>query len=171
MKQKTLCSAMEWLESLAVAVFAVLTVFVFIFKIYTVDGTSMLPTLEEPERVIVLEAFYTPKGGDIVVVDSGNAYGKTLVKRVIATEGQTVSIDENGVLTVDGAVIDSYAENCRGNTDFPVVVPEDCCFVMGDNRDVSYDSRYQEIGMISYKNIMGKVSAVFWPFSSMRVPK
>lgn len=167
---------MEWLESIAVSVFIVILVFTFIFRIVLVDGSSMVPTLEDGQRLIISHLFYTPKQGDIVVVNS-HGLNKTIVKRVIATEGQTVDIDfENHTVTVDGEVLDEpyinepTARNDGGNT-YPMVVPEGSIFVMGDNRNASTDSRSPYVGCISTDDVLGKAIFRIYPFNKFGTVK
>lgn len=153
------------------AVIAVLILF-FIAKVGTVVGTSMLSTMEPGDRYVLTSVFYTPKQGDIIVFapDEEDANGEKLwVKRIIATEGQTVNI-EDGKVYVDGEKLDEYYLDENIYTEpklygVNTVVPEGCVFVMGDNRPVSKDSRY--IGPISVESIVGKVFFRFWPINKM----
>lgn len=150
-------TAFEWLESFAYGIFIIMLLFVFFLKIYTVVGESMYPTLKNGDKVVVLQIGYKPQNGDMIVVDGHSNYGKTLVKRIIAGENQTVNISSNGDLSVDNILVDSSKYNLGGDRVYPVIVPEDCLFVMGDNRRVSKDSRSEDIGYINEDNIMGKV--------------
>ena len=137
----------------------------------------MLPTLVDKDRLIVSYLFYTPKNGDIVIVNNDNpALEKVIVKRVIATEGQTVDIDfDNGEVKVDGKVLqEDYINNLtlldEGGHSYPVTVPENCVFVMGDNRQNSLDSRDSRVGFVPEDEILGKVSLRIFPFSRFGVP-
>ena len=161
---------LEWLESIAISIFIVVLVFTFIFRIVIVDGSSMVPTLENGQRLVISHLFYTPKQGDIVVVNS-TGLNKTIIKRVIATEGQTVDIDfDKHTVTVDGKVLDEpyinepTARNDGGNT-YPFTVPENTIFVMGDNRNESTDSRNAIVGCISIDDVLGKAVFRIYPFS------
>ena len=165
----------DWAEMLILAITIVLVIFSFCVRICTVDGSSMEKTLNNGERVAVWEAFYTPKAGDIVVVQSHTYGNKPLVKRVIAAGGQTLKIDfATWTVTVDGkAQRESYAYNYNGRSmeqanyfsvvadymseDGTVTVPEGYVFVMGDNRNNSRDSRFSEIGFVEYQEVIGKV--------------
>lgn len=154
--------AIEWLESIASAVAVILIVFIFVFQPARVDGASMLPTLQDGDKILLRSAFYTPKQGDIVVVDSYNNYDETLVKRVIAVGGDTIDIDgATGEVWVNGIVLDEpyiLAPTIDvGDVAFPITVPQGSVFVMGDNRPGSLDSRFNKIGMIDARDIMGKV--------------
>ena len=156
----TLQNAAEWLDAIVVSVLAVLLVFTFAVKTYVVDGTSMEPTLADGTRVFAWSLFYEPHAGDIVAIDATNSYGEPLIKRVAATAGQVVDIDEfTGAVTVDGVPFDYLPEgdqNLRGDINYPYTVPDDCIFVLGDNRAVSLDSRYSEVGPINEKSVLGK---------------
>lgn len=157
----------DWVSSILVAVIAVVILLTFCFRLIDVDGTSMETTLIDTDKVIVTDLFYTPENGDIVVISHGAEYDKPLVKRVIATEGQTLDIDfdENKVY-VDGKQINEpYVQGTtvRGNAEIPKVIPEGKVFVMGDNRPVSMDSRHHEVGLIDVDNIIGKAQLVIIP--------
>lgn len=153
------------------AVIAVLILF-FIAKVGTVVGTSMLSTMEPGDRYVLTSLFYTPKQGDIVVFspNEDDANGEKLwVKRIIATEGQTVEI-KSGEVYVDGEKLDEYYLDEDIYTEPKLygektVVPDGCVFVMGDNRPVSKDSRY--IGPVSVESIVGKVFFRFWPLNKI----
>ncbi len=167
----------EWVETLVIAFFAVILFFTFVFRLAAVNGESMLPTLVDKDRLIVSYLFYTPKNGDIVIVNNDNpALEKVIVKRVIATEGQTVDIDfDSGEVKVDGKVLqEDYINNLtlldEGGHSYPVTVPENCVFVMGDNRMNSTDSRDSRVGFVPEEEILGKVSLRIFPFSRFGVP-
>ena len=152
----------DWIESISFSIFAVLFIFTFIFRVAVVDGSSMKPTLENSDKVMVSSLFYTPKIGDIVVVDA-KGIDTFIVKRVIAHEGQTVNIDfQKGEVYVDDKLLDepyilepTYLDE-HGH-DYPVTVPENSYFVMGDNRNGSMDSRDALIGFVNEKDVLGKV--------------
>ena len=163
----------DWIQSMMVALVICVAIFVFCIRIIDVSGSSMLPTLRNEDKMLVSAMFYTPKQGDVVVFKS-DTYdpNKALVKRVIATEGQTVNIDfDNGIVYIDGTPIDEPYINELTHTklDFigPKVVPEGCVFVMGDNRNASTDSRKSEIGMVDNRTILGKVYSVVFPLDEM----
>lgn len=159
----------DWVNSIIVAVVAVVILLTFCFRLIDVDGRSMEPTLINTDKVIVTNLFYTPNNGDVVVISHGEKYDKPLIKRVIATEGQTLDIDfENCKIYVDGALIDEpyiQGETIEGNADIPDVVPEGKVFVLGDNRPVSLDSRSREVGLIDEESIIGKAQFVIIPHS------
>lgn len=157
----------DWVSSIVVAVVAVVILLTFCFRLIDVDGTSMEPTLINTDKVVVTNLFYTPTNGDVVVISHGEEYDKPLVKRVIATEGQTLRIDfDNNQIYVDDKLIDEpyiQGDTVKGNIDIPEVIPEDKVFVLGDNRPVSLDSRYHEVGLINEDSIIGKAQFVIIP--------
>lgn len=162
-----------------VMILAVLTlVFVFFFRLVGVDGESMIPTLYDKDYLILESNFLYRaddiERGDVVVLKvETDAIDKPIVKRVIATEGQTVDIDfETGEVTVDGKILiepyiyeltyESYAEYGL-SLDYPVTVPKGHIFVMGDDRNHSADSRYAPIGCVSTDSVLGKVLFLVFP--------
>ena len=145
----------DWMQSLVFALIICILVFVFLFRIVDVSGDSMNPTLTNGDK-----DEYKPEA---------------LVKRVIATEGQTVEIDfDRGRVYVDGELLDEpyIAEPTRNQLDFKgaQTVPEGCVFVMGDNRNASSDSRKAEIGMVDERLIVGKVLLRVFPLDSIGIP-
>lgn len=162
-KQKKLISAYEWVDALTLAMLLIVLIYGFVFKVYTAKGTSMYPTVQDGERVFVWSALYKPKAGDVVILDESLAIGDSIIKRVAATGGQLVDMDkQTGEITVDGVPFNSPIKagnyNIRGDTVFPLTVPDDCVFVLGDNREVSLDSRYSAIGPVLLKNVIGRAS-------------
>ena len=140
------------------------------FKIVTVSGTSMKKTLLDGDYLVLISsAFYrNPQYGDIIVA-SKDAYenGAPIVKRVIATGGQTVDIDfDEGSVYVDGNALDEpyvYSRMTYQGIEFPLVVDDGCLFVMGDNRYISEDSRSPKIGLIDSREVLGKAVFLFIP--------
>lgn len=159
----------DWVSSIIVAVIAVVVLLTFCFRIIDVDGRSMEPTLINTDKVVVTNLFYTPNDGDVVVISHGEEYDKPLVKRVIATEGQKIRIDfaKNEVYVDDKLIEEPYiqGETIPGDAQIPEVVPEGKVFVLGDNRGISLDSRYQEVGLIDVTSIIGKAQFVIIPHS------
>jgi len=166
----------DWVEAGMVAVVAVVLLFTFVARMAGVDGESMLPTLCHNDRLIITRMLYEPARGDIVVVTKPNSRGEPLVKRVIATGGQVVDIDfQQGVVYVDGEALDEHyvAEPTYTGYDveFPQTVPQGHVFVMGDNRNASWDSRTSAVGMVDERYILGKVIYRLMPYTKMGVPK
>lgn len=172
----------EWLEVLATAVITVVIIFSLVFRVATISGSSMQNTLFNGDKIIITNFAYTPKRGDIVVI-SRNAENSVeavengqvpIIKRVIATGGQTVYIDfERGVVYVDGTALDEpYAKEPttrKFDVEFPIYVPEGYIFVLGDNRNDSKDSRDSEIGeggLVDTRYVLGHAVLRIFPFSS-----
>jgi signal peptidase I len=159
----------DWLQCIVSAILCGILIFVFIGRVIGVDGNSMLDTLRDRDTVIMSNLFYTPKYGDIIVFrDDKYDNNKPLVKRVIATEGQTVDIDFNtGKVFIDGhEIVEPYIrEPTHESLGFkgPKTVPKGCVFVMGDNRNQSADSRSDMVGMVDTRQILGKVLFVMIP--------
>lgn len=176
---KRLADAFEWIEMFAIYFAIGVSVLLLLFRHCPVVGDSMNETLQNGDLLIVTILGYSPKDGDIIVCQSPE-YGleKPLVKRVIATAGQTVSIDyESWSVTVDGVTLDEdYVNFIQGKPMRPsdhlgdtFTVPEGMLFVMGDNRNNSKDSRSSEIGFIDERYVVGKVALRLLPLSEIAV--
>ena len=175
----------DTLEMFAWSFFAVFLLLTFFFHVCEVDGRSMEDTLYNGERLLVRDVGYTPEQDDIIIF-TRESDGKRLVKRVIATGGQTVEINfTTQVITVDGVeYADSHRvlKNAYGDdvgfyllkaghhydplTDaMKIDVPEGKVFVLGDNRNNSNDSRGTDVGLIDERMVLGKVVLRFYPFA------
>ena len=167
----------DWIQCIITALIICVVVFSFFIRVIDVSGSSMNPTLQDGDKMLVSDLFYKPKVGDVVIFKK-DEYDpdKALVKRVIATEGQVVNIDfDLGIVYVDGEPFEEayISELTRNKLDFigPQTVPENCVFVMGDNRNASTDSRKKEIGMVDTRLILGRAYAVVYPLSQVRTIK
>lgn len=172
---------LEWLEVFVIAIIAVIVLFTLFFRIATIDGASMNNTLLHGQKVIISDFNYTPKQGDIIVISrniENSAEAKSsadtpIIKRVIATGGQTVNIDfTTGTVYVDGVALkEKYISSPTTNkydVEFPKYVPEGYVFVLGDNRRVSLDSRSSQIGedgLVDERYILGKAYYRILPLS------
>ncbi len=168
---------LDWVEELVVAIVLIAAVFTFCFRIITVSGTSMVPNYANGDRILMINRFTAPQQGDVVVII--NVLDDPIIKRVIATQGQTVDFDyEKKAVLVDGQPVDETAFGLENGIteypyasfqllEFPQTVPEGCIFVLGDNRAVSEDSRYQVVGMIDQRDVLGK--ALFHVFPLHRI--
>ena len=164
-------SILLYLHDLIYMLAGIMIAFLLVFRLVIVSGDSMYSTLWDGDWLLVLSnTFYRePEYGDIIVAskDTFNS-GEPIIKRVIATEGQTVDIDfVSGVVFVDGTPLrEDYAftrTNVEEGMDFPLIVEEGCVFAMGDNRNASKDSRHPTIGQIDKREIMGKALFLFYP--------
>ena len=172
-REKALSTFYDAVEVLATVTVFVMLMFAFVVRINVVDGSSMLNTLHEPERLAVSDLFYTPKQGDIVIIHRIDAapYNHPIVKRVIAVGGQTVDIDfDTWTLTVDGEVVEEpyrFLDPARKlltcEYELPVTLGENEIFVMGDNRNGSADSRQIEIGPVDRRTVVGRALARIYP--------
>lgn len=165
-KNKVLKFLYDAVEVLATVTVAVTLLYAFIVRLQIVDGSSMVNTLHDGERLLVSDLAYEPTRGDIVIIHKIDAdpYDRPIVKRVIAVGGQTVDIDfDTWTLTVDGETVEeSYRwlnparELLRCEYPLPVTLGEDEIFVMGDNRNGSADSRQRELGPVDRRCVVGK---------------
>jgi len=154
-------SLFDWVDSLVCASVLCILFFTFSFKTMRVIGSSMYPTYHDGQRVIAITPFTDLHRGDVIITDDNNGTGDPLIKRIIAFENETVVIDPSGKILIDGEILEDYVDaglyTTYGDTEYPIVVPEGMVFLMGDNREVSYDSRYTAVGCISSDCIVGRV--------------
>ncbi len=165
----------DWIQCLITALIICVMIFVFFIRVIDVVGTSMLPTLQHGNKMLVSGFLYKPKYGDVVVFKA-DSYDpdKALVKRVIAVGGDDINIDfDKGIVYVNGEPIEEpyINELTKTKLDFigPKEVPEGCVFVMGDNRNASTDSRDGRIGMVDSRLILGKVYFVLFPLDDFKL--
>ncbi len=175
-------SLFDFVEVFALAACVILLVFTFFTRLTVVDGDSMDLTLREGERLLISDLFYKPKAGDIVVIQStelpGELSGKAIVKRIIATEGQTVEIKTDGVYVFNPDGSGGKLNETDGSLGYtvvpcyyvpqaPVTVGEGEVFVMGDNRPISLDSR--SFGTVDARTIIGKAYFRVAPISAFGI--
>lgn len=157
------------------AMIIIMVIFIFFFRFAGVSGESMMPTLNDGDWLLVSSAVYDePQYKDVVIITQPNYFHEPIVKRVIATGGQTVDIDpEAGLVYVDGVALDEpYTLEPTYELDdiqFPLTVPEGMLFVMGDNRNDSSDSRSSKVGLIDQRYVLGKVSGRLMPIGQWKV--
>lgn len=165
-------SIFEIFEAIIAAFFVITLVFTFLFRVFSVDGPSMKPTLQDGDKVVVSTVGYKATKGDIVVLSSTEGLKKPIIKRVIAVAGDTVDINfTTGVVTVNG-IEEHYTDELttqQFDVAFPVTVPDGTVFVLGDNRGVSLDSRSTQVGCVDERLIVGKVLFRFFPLGNWTV--
>ena len=179
-KQSVEANIFEWIEMVVLSACLILLIFTFVVRPARVDGNSMQDTLHNGEMLIISDIAYKPKRGDILVFQKINStHPDPIVKRVIATEGETVDIDlDTWTVTVTDAdgnakvLEESYrklATDARvtSNLEYPVKVGEGQLFVMGDNRNHSLDSRSSQIGLVDENEVIGKVLFRFFPLNKI----
>lgn len=189
-KDKVKADIYDWIEVFVSALAIVVIMLSFVLRIATVKGHSMERTLSDSQVVVMSNMFYTPSQGDIIVIQQNGGYFETpIVKRVIATGGQTLSIDfEKWEVKVDGNVIDESSYVYFRNTSMDVeeyysvydayldtngvmTVPEGYLFVMGDNRNESSDSRSIYVGFVRESEVLGKVIFRMFPINKIGAVK
>lgn len=189
-KDKVKADIYDWIEVFVSALAIVVIMLSFVLRIATVKGHSMERTLSDSQVVVMSNMFYTPAQGDIIVIQQNSGYFETpIVKRVIATGGQTLSIDfEKWEVKVDGNVIDESSYVYFRNTSMDVeeyysvydayldtngvmTVPEGYLFVMGDNRNESSDSRSIYVGFVRESEVLGKVIFRMFPINKIGAVK
>ncbi|MCL2105494.1 MAG: signal peptidase I [Oscillospiraceae bacterium] len=153
--------AFEAASSLMGALLLVFVLFSFLCRPIRVDGSSMLPSLTDGDWLIMTAFCVEPERGRIAVISEDTGLHKPLVKRVIALPGDTVDIDfTRGVVSVNGVELDepyTAGPTTRSmDVKFPLTVAEGACFVLGDNRNASADSRSSSVGMVDLRCVIGQ---------------
>ncbi|MDD3114981.1 MAG: signal peptidase I [Anaerovibrio sp.] len=161
----------DWVISIVIAVVLAMIIRNFLVEPYLVEGPSMMPTLENQQRLIVNRLIYNlraPEKGEILIFKYPKDQSRDFIKRVIAVPGDTIEIKDGNVFVNDELQTEDYIlSKCRG--DYPkVTIPAGHIFVMGDNRNNSEDSRFPDVGFVPFDLIKGKAMVVFWPFPAMK---
>ncbi len=168
---------LDWGITIAIGIAVMLLVRAFVAEPFLIPSGSMLETIQKDDRVLgekVSYRFKTPSRGDVVTFRDPERADTTLIKRVIATEGQSVNLVD-GAVYVDGERLDEpyvlgkpsdpivarYSPLLDAPVSYPLTVPEGCVWVMGDNRTNSLDSRY--FGPIPTDSVTSRAMVIFWP--------
>jgi len=181
----------EWLESAVIAFILAMVIRAFIIQAFKIPTGSMRPTLLEGDAILVnkfiygarfpltgwqLPAVRQPKRGDVVVFIYPNDPKKDFIKRMVATEGESVEIKNGTIYVNEKPLLDPafnqkyyYNRGEYGQMDNKIVVPKDNYFVLGDNSASSQDSRYW--GFVPKKNMLGKAILIYWPPQRIRIIK
>lgn len=173
MRDKLKNEFIDWLKTLTLALFMGLIITLFIVPT-VVSGESMYPTLQSKDYLIINKMAYknkNPQRGDIVVFSSQlpKEYGgkKNLVKRVIGLPNDHLVIKDGMVYINDAKIEEPYLEEIYTDGDIDIIIPKDYFFAMGDNRDVSRDSRDMVVGVVNKSEIVGRVSVRLFPFEDI----
>lgn len=167
----------EWVESLVIAIILALVIRTFVVQAFKIPTGSMRPTLVEGDRILVNKFIYNfrePKRGDIIVFKYPGDEKKDFIKRLIATEGESLEIKNGDVYINDERVEDPfiirqfhyYNKAPFGGENAKIIVPKRSFYVMGDNSASSRDSRYW--GFVPEKNLIGKAFFLYWPLNRIR---
>ena len=155
-------------KSTAISLLIAVFIINFIFQIVIVSGESMVPTLQNNDKLILEKVSYritSPKRNDIVVIKYPADIRERIIKRVIAVAGDKVKINDN-ILYINGKTINEYYKNEDIMKDYDeAMVPQDSIFVLGDNRNFSKDSRSSDIGFVKLNLIEGKAVLRLYPFN------
>lgn len=169
MADKKKSGTRELIETLVVALVLAFLIRTFLFESYQVQGLSMEPTLHNSDRVLVNKlafVFGKPTTGEIIVFKSPVNPKQDWIKRVIAVPGETVSVKNNVVYINGKRYPEPFLKYRKSINVSPRRVPPGYLWVEGDNRPISYDSRY--FGMLPMKNVRGQAFLIWWPLNRFR---
>lgn len=177
MSEKIRKEALEWIKIIVTALVLAFIITQFI-RPTLVRGESMHPTLVENDYLIINRMAYKvgePKEGDIIVFSTDllqeNGHNKDLVKRVIAVEGDHIKVEDSKVYVNNKLLEEPYINDNYTEGYIDMVIPENKVFAMGDNREKSLDSRYEDVGLVDEGDIMGKVLVRLFPFNKIGTVK
>lgn len=162
----------ELIETVGSAVIIAALIMIFIARAYTVNGPSMLPTLQHGERLLVDKISYRfiePARGEIIVFKNPADTSEQFVKRVIGLPGDKVAIIQGVVYVNDQAIAEDYTLAPARIGFAPQIVPEGTYFVLGDNRNNSEDSRFSRVGFLPRKLIVGRAIWRYWPLNKVNL--
>ncbi|MBU0630027.1 MAG: signal peptidase I [Candidatus Margulisbacteria bacterium] len=170
--------AFDWLETIVVALLLALVIRAFFLQVFWIPSESMVPSLDIGDRIVVNKVIYhfrQPRRFEVVVFRQTPEVGpgkKDLIKRLVGLPGEKLQI-KNGVIFINDQPV---AEKHPKNEDFanfgPVNIPQEHCFVMGDNRAASFDSRYWKdssgtLKFLPMKNLIGQAICLIWPLNKI----
>jgi signal peptidase I len=166
--------AIEWVQAIVTAVVLALLIRIYLFEIILVVGESMVPTLDDGDRVFVSKIVYIigePERGDLVIFKTPEDGRTSYVKRLIGLPGDQVRIEDGVVYVNDEPLAEPYIAEQPYNDFALETVPEDKIFVLGDNRNHSKDSRDYHVGFVPMDNLVGKAMWRIWPLDSLSAIK
>lgn len=166
----------DWVISIVIAGCLAFLIRTFLVELYVVEGKSMFPSLEHHERLMVdkLSAYFKlPERGEVVIFRFPKDETRDFIKRVIAVEGDTVEMVDGRVYVNGKRLTEDYVWKTdpvgANQSSYPKsIVPKNSIFVLGDNRNNSEDSRYEDVGFVPKSLIKGTAKFVFWPISEWR---
>lgn len=191
-RESIVSEIISYVETLLIMCFCMMMLFTYVLRLISVDGDSMQNTLQSGDCVVINQLARNYSTGDIIVADADKAVvydkegnlsinkgiGITIIKRVIASGGQTIDIDfQSGKVTVDGTVLKedyltlgmTHLDEGAFSGKYPIEVPEGYVFVMGDHRSVSKDSRSGDVGFVPVECIRGKVMLRYLPIKDFTI--
>ena len=158
---------LSWIVAFIIAIFIGFIIREYGAELYVVDGTSMYPTLNNNDKLLVDKITYQfigkPERGDVIVFHYPSDPSRDFIKRVIALPGDTIEIANGSVLINDKCIQEDYILDIPKTGFKKATVPPNSLFVMGDNRNNSEDSRFSDVGFVAYNLIVGRALCVFWP--------
>lgn len=158
---------LSWIVAFIIAISIGFIIREYCAELYVVDGTSMYPTLNNNDKLLVDKLTYQfigkPERGDVIVFRYPSDPSRDFIKRVIALPGDTIEINDGNVLINDKRIQEDYIFDITKTGFKKATVPPNALFVMGDNRNNSEDSRFSDVGFVSYNLIIGRALCVFWP--------
>ena len=160
----------EWIQAIVTAVVLALLIRTFLFEIILVDGSSMLPTLHDADRIFVNKIGYIiggPHHGDVVIFKTPEDPHTNYVKRIIGLPGDRVRIQGGVVYVNNKALTEPYILEPPYDDYEEVTVPKGTFFALGDNRNGSKDSRDLHVGFVPVGNLLGKAVLRLWPLDNM----
>jgi len=166
----------EYAQALGIAVVLALFIITFIAQSFLVQGTSMEPSLHNGERLLVDKVSYrlrTPQCGEVIVFRYPSDTRRKFIKRIIGLPGDQIEVRQREVYLNGKALVEPYINGPTYGSYGPIVVPDGTVFVMGDNRNLSADSRYPDVGPVPNKLIVGRALALYWPLTHiglLRIP-
>lgn len=169
----------DWIKDIFIASLVTLFIIHFLFQNTQVIGDSMEPTLQDGNSIIINKLIYrfvSPKREEIIAFKNPNDSSEYFIKRIIGMPGDQLEVKEGKVYINNNILEETYIFESMdleiiGNMDYPIVIPQDNYFVMGDNRNISFDSRYKEVGLIHKSSISGKALVRIWPFNKIGLIK
>lgn len=160
----------EWIKAVGIGICIAVFLRIFFFATYEVDGKSMMPTLQDG-NLLVVNKVSELEHGDIVVFHTEN---EDFIKRIIGLPGDSIRYEDNALYINDKVYEEPYLNKEDITENFALdkltgqdVVPDDSIFVLGDNRNNSYDSRY--FGFVSMEDIVGTLDLRYWPIESVEM--